>query len=325
MSMLVLGFLVLVFTAVFLIILAIAIFWRDRYGRFARKYDQRLRQMAIVENASSKHNSILKDSSLSDSPFVSYLLGKLPGIRFLHGFLQESGLKWPVARLVFYSGAGCLLGLAIGLALQLAPLATLVLSLGPLLFPAFLVRRQRTKRVRQLELQLPDATDFISRALRAGHSLTSAIDMVGVDTPDPLGSEFRIMFAEISYGVSLNDALLGMMRRVPIEDMRYVVTGILIHREVGGNLAELLSEVGHVVRERIKLLDKVRVLAAEGVLSARVLTLLPFAIVGVLSLVNSAYIRVLWTDPTGIKLSIVSSVLMVTGILWMRNLVKIRV
>ncbi len=134
-----------------------------------------------------------------------------------------------------------------------------------------ILRRKRSKRVLQLERQLPDAADLIGRALRAGHSFPAALGMVGEELPNPLGGEFALAFDEINYGVSMNDALLNMVNRVPVDDLRYFVIAVLIQREAGGNLAEILGSISSIIRERLKLLGKVRVLSAEGRLSAWIL------------------------------------------------------
>jgi tight adherence protein B len=172
---------------------------------------------------------------------------------------------------------------------------------------------------------LPDAADLIGRALRAGHSFPAALGMVGQELPEPLGGEFALVFDEINYGVSMSDALLNMVSRVPVEDLRYFVIAVLIQREAGGNLAEILGSIASIIRERLKLLGKVRVLSAEGRLSAWVLGILPFAILGLLSVLNPDYIKVFWEDPAGPQIAGVAITMMLFGILWMRKVVRIRV
>lgn len=149
--------------------------------------------------------------------------------------------------------------------------------------------------------------------------------MVGEELPEPLGGEFALVFDEINYGVSMNDALLNMVNRVPVDDLRYFVIAVLIQREAGGNLAEILGCISNIIRERLKLLGKVRVLSAEGRLSAWILGLLPFVVMGVLSLLNPGYIKVFWTDPIGIRLAVSALTMMLFGILWMRKVIRIRV
>jgi tight adherence protein B len=187
------------------------------------------------------------------------------------------------------------------------------------------VRRRRAKRLRQLERQLPEACDMLARALRSGHAFSLAIDMVGTEFAEPMGGEFRATFDEINYGVSLNEALANLAMRVPIRDLRYFVIAVLIQRETGGNLAEVLDGITALVRERFKLFDKVRVLSAEGRLSAWVLGLLPF-IVGMLMLfLNPGFLQVLWQDPMGLKMTIAALSSMAVGVVWMSRVVALRV
>jgi tight adherence protein B len=177
----------------------------------------------------------------------------------------------------------------------------------------------------QIDQQLPDALDMMSRALRAGHAFPSALKMVGDEMPDPIAAEFRIAFDEINFGVAQKDALLNLATRVPIPDFRYFVIAVLIQRETGGNLAELLDNIAAIVRGRHKLAGTIRVLSAEGRLSAWILCVLPFALGLAIFLINREFIQVLWTDPLGWRLVVVAAVLMAIGVFWMRNIVRIRV
>ncbi|HHX4174562.1 TPA: type II secretion system F family protein, partial [Burkholderia contaminans] len=166
---------------------------------------------------------------------------------------------------------------------------------------------------------------MISRALRSGHSFTSTLGMVGDEFPDPMGGEFRITFDEVNYGVSLHDALMNLATRVPVQDLRYFVIAVLIQRETGGNLAELLDCISALIRERFKLFDKVRVLSAEGRLSAWILGLLPFGTAAVMALLNREFLSVLWEDPAGIRMVGGMLVSMLFGLFWIRRIVRIRV
>jgi tight adherence protein B len=173
--------------------------------------------------------------------------------------------------------------------------------------------------------QLPDALDLISRALKAGHAFPSGLQMVGEEAQDPIAGEFRIVHDEINFGVAVPTALANLANRVPSLDMRQFVIAVLIQRETGGNLTELLANISTLIRERLKLLMKVRVLSAEGRLSAWILCLLPFFLAGVINLINPRFMSVLWTDPMGLKMIYASLVMMAVGALWMRKIIRIRV
>jgi tight adherence protein B len=149
--------------------------------------------------------------------------------------------------------------------------------------------------------------------------------MVGTEMPEPIAAEFRIVFDEINYGISTQEALGNLAIRVPSTDLRYFVIAVLIQRETGGNLAELLGNISSLVRARLKLLGTVRVLSAEGKMSGWVLTLLPFALGTVLQIVNPNFLSVLWTDPLGIKMAGFALTMMLFGIVVMWRITKIRV
>jgi tight adherence protein B len=193
------------------------------------------------------------------------------------------------------------------------------------MLPTLYIARLRNKRIKRLEVQLPDAVDMIARALRAGHSFASALGMVGQEIKEPMGPEFRITFEEINYGVAVDEALTNLAMRVPVNDLRYFVIAVLIQRESGGNLAEILDTIGMLVRERLKLYDKIRVLSAEGRLSAWILGLLPFCTAGLILVVNPDFMKVLWTDEMGLKMIGAALINMVLGVLWMRKIIRIRV
>ncbi|MGE8159350.1 type II secretion system F family protein [Paraburkholderia sp. NPDC080076] len=319
------GFAVLAFLAVVLAIEAVYLFWSSHHGKDVKRMDERIRALSAGGNVSSQQLSILKQRMLSESPFVTNLLLRMPRVHALDRQLQQSGLKWSVARFITYTLLCGLAGAFAGFVLHVPAPVMSVLAVVACLLPVTILRRNRTKRVLQLERQLPDAADLIARALRAGHSFPAALGMVGEELPEPLGGEFALVFDEINYGVSMNDALLNMVSRVPVEDLRYFVIAVLIQREAGGNLAEILGSIAGIIRERLKLLGKVRVLSAEGRLSAWVLGVLPFAILGLLTVLNPGYISVFWTDPAGVQLAGVAITMMLFGILWMRKVVRIHI
>jgi tight adherence protein B len=172
---------------------------------------------------------------------------------------------------------------------------------------------------------LPDALELMSRALRAGHSFPSSLEMVATEAPNPIAGEFKTTFDEVNYGIPMQDALMNMTTRIASSDLRYFVVAVLIQRETGGNLAELLDNLARLMRERFKLLGQIRVLSAEGRLSAWILTLLPFVLAGMVNLVHPKFLAVLWEDPVGLKMIYAALIMMLLGILWMRKIIKIRV
>lgn len=308
--------------AMLLLIEGLYLLWLGYRGPEATLLKRRLQALST----SADNTAVIKQRLLNESPWVSKMLERMPRLRELDRFVLQSGLGWPIGSLLL----GCLGSVVFGtlLARQLFPLnllLSLLVGLGVGLLPLAYVQLKRQRRLAKLNAQLPDALDLLSRALRAGHAFTAGIKMAGDELPEPMAGELRTVHDEINYGVSLQQALHHLSERVPLTDLRYFTVAVLIQRESGGNLTEILMGLSHLLRERAHLLAKVRVLSAEGRLSAWILTLLPFAMAGILQWFNPEFISVLWTDPIGI--SMVKSLLfmMLIGGLIMRKIVRIHV
>ncbi|AJG18258.1 type II secretion system F family protein [Cupriavidus basilensis] len=319
------AFIILLFAAVVLCIEGAYLWWNNYHGPAAKRIEARLRSLSAGGQVSAETLSILKGRMLSNTPMLQRWLLMLPRVGGLDRWLEQSGSTWSVAQLLGYCGLVALCALAL---VPLLPVPPVLVVLGALLvgsLPLWHVIALRHKRLKQLETQLPDAVDMISRALRAGHSFSGALGMVGQEVKDPMGREFRTTFEEINYGVALDEAMTNMAMRVPINDLRYFVIAVLIQRESGGNLAEILDTIGNLVRERLKLFDKIKVLSAEGRLSAWILGLLPFATAGLILVVNPDFMTVLWQDPIGLKMVGMALGGMTLGVVWMRRIIRIRV
>jgi tight adherence protein B len=281
--------------------------------------------MAGNQGRGAERISILKLRRFVRHDLVDRLLQRLRFAHRLDRLLVQSGIAWSVERFLLCSGAMAVA--AVYLVLQwpmpLPVRAGIVLLFA--LVPLLLVRRARVRRLARIEEQLPDAADFIARALRAGHSFSNVLQIVGNELPEPLSGEFRIAREEINYGVPLSEALHNMASRIPLTDLRYLVIAILIQRETGGNLAEILTNISHIIRGRLRLAAQVRVLSAEGRMSAWILGLLPFAVGGMLVLVNPAYVMIMWTDPMGVKLLWIALVMITIGVIWLKKVIHIRI
>ena len=185
------------------------------------------------------------------------------------------------------------------------------------------MRVKRTVRLRTFEEQFPEAIDLISRALRAGHAFTTGLGMVADEIPAPVGQEFRRLYDEQNFGMSLPDAMRAMAKRVPVLDARFFVTAVLTQRESGGNLSEVLDNLASVMRERFKLKRQIRVVSAHGRISAWVLSCLPPALAGVLFLLSPDFMRILWEDPLGVQLVMIAVALQIVGTFIISRLVRI--
>ena len=184
---------------------------------------------------------------------------------------------------------------------------------------------KRGARLKRFASQLPDAMELVARALRAGHSLAAGMHVVAEEMPEPISKEFRRVYDEQNLGVSLEDALNHMCDRVPNLDLRFFVTSVAIQRQTGGDLAEILDRIGHVIRERFKILGQVKALTAEGRLSGVVLIALPIGLFLLMLFMKPDYIRLLWTEEMGRKMSIGAIVLMLIGAYAIKKIVDIKV
>ena len=202
-----------------------------------------------------------------------------------------------------------------------------VVALGVGVFAAFvptmLIRRARTKRMLKFEEQFPEAIDLVARALRAGHALPTGLGMVGEEMPQPVGGEFRILFDEQNFGLTLPDAMRNFARRIPVLDARFFVTAVLTQRETGGNLAEVLDNLSSVIRDRFKVKRQIRVISAHGRITGWVLACLPPALAAATLLLNPDHLGTLFGDPVGIRMIIVAIFLQVVGTLIMRRITDI--
>ena len=319
------AFIVLLFVAVVLAVEGIYLWWNSRHGPAAKRIESRIRALSAGGQVHKERLTILKDRMLRDSSSLEKLLMNMPRVKALDLIIQQSGLDWSVSRLLSTSFLIPLVVLAASVFVPVPFALAAVVAIASGALPYLYVNRKRSKRLLQLERQLPEVADTIGRALRAGHSFPSAVGLVSTEFPSPMAGEFRITFDEINYGVPLNEALLNLAKRVPIGDLRYFVIAVMVQRETGGNLAEVLDGISILIRERFKLFDKVRVLSAEGKMSAWVLGLLPFVTAGAMMVLNRPFLEVLWKDPVGLRVIGAMAVMMVVGVILMRRIIRIRV
>ena len=319
------AFVVLLFAAVILLVEGAWLWWSGAHGSGARRIAKRLRLMAERGEGGVERIDILKRRTYSRSPALEKQLRRIARLGALDNLLLQAGVRWSVAQFLGCSLAMLVVGLVAARALDMPVLAACGVVALAMAVPWILLMRTRRERLSKLEEQLPEAADFLGRALRAGHSFANVMQMVGEEMPEPIAGEFKFAYEEINYGVPMNEALHNLAVRVPLTDLRYLVIAVLIQRESGGNLAEVLGNISRLIRARLKLLGQVRVMSAEGRMSAWILGILPLAVLLLMSISNPAYIRVLWTDPIGVRLMWYSGAVAVGGIFWMRKLIRIRI
>lgn len=314
----------LVFAAALLLSAGLYLLWRGMRNRAPGRLAQRVRNASGGDAGGGTVLSISKRRLLSQQPLLQQLLERLPPAGALDRLLLQAGSGQTVAQVLGWSVLAMLAGLAAGALLGLA--LALQLGLGALgaALPCWRLLRARQRRLARIEQQLPEALDLMGRSMRAGHAFPTALKMVGDELRVPLGSEMRIVFDEVNFGVAMGDALGNLASRVPSTDLRYFVVAVLIQRETGGNLAELLGRISAIIRDRLTLLGEIRTLSAEGRMSAWILSLMPFAVALMMQLSSPDFLRLLYTDPGGRKMLTMALVMMGLGILVIRKVTRIR-
>lgn len=264
-------------------------------------------------------------SAILESPWLKPIASRMPALQDAELLLQQAQVPWSVPTLLFMSvGTAVAFGLAFLLLTRSLILAFPLAMIGAAL-PTLYVRWKKNRRLYLFEELLPEAIDLVGRALRAGHPLSSGFKMAADDGPEPVASEFRRVFEEQRFGLPLQDSLLGMADRVNIVDTRILVTAILIQREVGGNLAEILDNLAAVIRARFTIRRQIKVYTAQGRMTGYLLALLPFMLFALLYMINPEYMAVLFTDPIGKILVGVALVLQMAGFFWIRKIVNIEI
>jgi len=270
-------------------------------------------------------SDIVRKDSMRESPWLNDLLKQIKKLQVLKDLHQQADCRTPLGALILIAAVlglgGFLLVISMGQKLILAVLIAVLLGASPYLYLLW----QKSQRLARLERQLPEALELVSRALRAGHAFSVGIKMVGEEASDPIRKEFRRVFDEVSMGVALPQALANMTHRVDSVDLRFFNTAVLVQRETGGNLAEIIDSLATLIRQRFELQLRVKALSAEGRMSAGILLGLPIVVGIALFKINPEYMGLLFTDPIGQNLATFGSIMMVVGAVVMKRMVDIKV
>ena len=286
---------------------------------------QRLATLEANRSGLASTTSILKQEAFSSIPWMDTLTRQLPWSTSLSRLIKQAGKEWRVGSVFF----GCLAA-ALGtwwlasLMVRSDLIALLVaaaVGLSPIIFLSIL----RKRRFRKFDDLLPEAVDLMSRGLRAGHSIAAVIEMVGNEVGHPVGSEFKALHKEQTLGLPMRDAMLNLIDRMPRDDMRFIATAILLQKESGGNLVQILDKTALLVRERARLRGQLRIYTAQGRITGWILGFAPFVMFALISAVNRNYTKVLFSDPKGIWMVEVALGLMVLGVLVIRKIIDIKV
>jgi tight adherence protein B len=327
-----------------LAIIAILIFVVVAMGVFvvASLMDQRSAQarllrerLATVQEAAARQPSeelaLLRDEMLSKIPAIDNLLRRSSKISNLQPFLEQADLKIRAGNILVLCMVSAIVFAGIGyiLASSLPPNQALLFGAVGLViggfFPYSYASYRRNKRFQKFEELFPEAIDTLARAVRAGHAFTTALELIANELSEPVASEFRKLFEEQKFGLPVRDALMNLAERMPLVDVKFFVTAVMLQRETGGNLAEILDNLSYVIRERFKIMRQVRVYTAQGRLTMLLLMGLPPVIVVTMLMTSPAFIHPLFADPIGHVLVVAGIVLQTLGYFVIRKIIQIQV
>src|SRR6202167_3902804 len=286
-------------------------------------------RLATVQRAPEREPNeefaLLRDEQLSKIPAFDTLLPRSARVSAIQDALTQAGMKYRAGNfLVLCAIAGILCAFAALVWSRNPAIAWVALILGAFL-PYSFVSYRRQKRFEKIEELFPEAIDTVARAVRAGHAFTTALEMISNEGSEPLASEFRKLYEEQKFGMPVRDALMNLTERVPLVDVKFFVTAVMLQRETGGNLAEILDNLSYVIRERFKVQRQVRVHTAQGRLTMALLMAMPPAVVAILAVFSPEFVHPLFYDPIGHTLLVVSIALQTIGYFVIRKIIKIQV
>lgn len=307
----------------------------------ASKKKMQLRLAAIEQSSFDSANEevgLLRAEVLSQVPWVHRILVRIPAVKQLHLFIQQSGLKITAAALLWASAALALVGFLVTFLFGLPVFLELVAAAAGGAIPFGMVGFRRMQRFSRFEELFPDAIDLLARAVRAGHAFTTGLELISNELPEPVAGEFRLTYEQQNFGLPLREALHNMTVRMPLSDVNFFVSALHVQHESGGNLAEILDNLSFVIRERFKILRQVKVYTAQGRMTLYLLTGLGPATALLMLLVNPEYIGRFFRDPQPrVSLSLIGEVplgslligiallLQLVGYLVIRKIIRIRV
>lgn len=298
-------------------------------GREVKKRSDFRKQLKGVtrdnQGVARSHEALFRESRLNEITWLEPILAMFPQMADLRLLLEQADLTW---------SAGTFLALTIGMALSFsasifvltgsglyAVAAAAVGSMGPYMY----VKRSKRRRVEAFEEGFPEAIDLLARSIRAGHAFNTGMKVVAEEAQEPVRTEFRTVFEEQKFGLPLEESLLGLADRIDLVDIRIFVTAILVQRDVGGNLAEILDKISYTIRERFMIQRQIRVYTAQGRMTGYLLAVLPIIMGVLIYMLNAEYMSILFTDPVGRLLIAGALVLQVIGFIVIRRIVDIEV
>lgn len=318
------GTLLLVFGAVLAALLA-AYFLLFVGQMEKREIKKRLSLLGLRNLEGEDLPEVLRSEMLSDVPAFNRILAKLNVAVQIDKRLKQANMEMKVGTFVLLSCLMFGVVLVAGSLLHWPFLIAVFVGAFCFMIPTFVVNVKRNLRLKKFIQYFPDALEMFARSLRAGHSFTGAIQLVGQEMPDPIGPEFQTVFDEQNLGIPLRHALIGMTNRIDILDVKFFVTAILIQRETGGNLAEIIDKIGYVIRERFRIQGQLKIHTAQARLTGIVLAFLPLGVAFMLFLVSPGYMKPLWEEPAGRSMILAAVIMQFTGMLVIRKIIRIKI
>jgi tight adherence protein B len=317
-------FVAMIFVTVFLLVQGMVV---PVFGESAKARKRLLKKLNQIQTATEGdgYASLLREKYLRRLSSWERQLERLPAMEALAARIEQAGKKYLAYRVMLLAVVLAVVAAVIAWTTTRMAIAPVIAGVIGAYLPFMTISQQRGKRMAKIEEQIPDAIDTMTRALRAGHPFNATLRMIAEDLDDPIAGEFELTFGDINYGNDLRRAMLGLLSRVPSVTMMALVTSVLVQKETGGNLAEILQQISGVVRGRFKLHRKVKTLTAEGRMSAWVLALVPLVLFAVISVTTPDYLPILIEDPRGHNMVIYGAISAVLGILWIRRILRIEV
>jgi tight adherence protein B len=298
----------------------------DQRNARARLMKERLATVhKPAEREPNEELALLRDEMLSQIPALDTFLRRSERVSAFQKTLSQAGMQLRAGNfLMLCAGAGVLVAALVFIYSRNPAIAWAGMFIGFLL-PYSFVSYRRNKRFEKFEELFPEAIDTLARAVRAGHAFTTALEMISDEVAEPVASEFRKLYEEQKFGMPVRDALVNLTERIPLVDVKFFVTAVMLQRETGGNLAEILDNLSYVIRERFKIQRQVRVYTAQGRLTMALLMGMPPIIVTIMLTLNPAFIRPLFTDPIGHTLLVAGIALQTVGYFVIRKIIRIQV
>jgi len=299
-------------------------FFADTTRRHQRRLQKRMKFLQGLDSTVLPQESLLKPDRMSAIPLLHQFLKKIQRLEQVQTLMNQAGVAWSMGYFLLLTLILGAVGFSLGF-FKFGPLGGLIAGAFGGILPYYLLKFKKKRRLKKFEKQLPEALDLLARGLKAGHAFASGLQLVAAEMENPIGMEFFKTFKEYNHGLDLNTALLNLCSRMDLRDLRYFTTAVMIQRETGGNLTEILEQISALIRERFKLRNQIQALTAEGRLSGWILVLMPPGLALIIYKANPEYMSMLVTHPVGKMMAMTACFFQALGMICIRKIVNIKV